>query len=328
MRVDRPATRPYVIPTHSGTKAPLSGLRSCRCEFRTQRTPPRGAEAELARRIAIDITPSDSPRGRGPRRSAGGPRRGNDRSRAEGARKHRTDPKVRAKAEQLHENGMPFQMAMAVALGRVSLNDALERLARQERVDKTMEQHDLSRALATQIVIGHASLDAVLARRRLKAHRETYRLRSCLDAALAGQETLTLEVHGKGKATGVVTKVEAYSVTLTGDDGQETEIHKLQLKYAWKPSEWKPVKKAVRIDKALAAKPVEPIARPQDRYTCSDKRLFRYMDSETPVAVTLLEGEQIKGQITWFGRYEFGLVIKGGVEITVFRHALHELGEE
>lgn len=284
----------------------------------------------MARRIAIDINPADlpRPRNRGPRKPGGGPGRRPERGRSDGGRKHRTDPKVRAKAEQLHENGMPFQLAMAVALGRVSLNDALERLARQERVDKMMEKHDLSRALATQIVIGHASLDAVLARRRLKEHREQNRLRSCLDRAKAIDAPLTLELHGKSRISGQISTIEAYSVTVTPDGGEATEIHKLQLKYAWNPSDWKAVKKAVKIDKALAAEPVDPIARPQDRYTCSDKRLFRYMDSGDAVQVTLLEGEQIKGVVTWFGRYEFGLKLKGDVEITVFRHALHDLSED
>ncbi|MFK7930571.1 MAG: hypothetical protein AB8H79_20465 [Myxococcota bacterium] len=223
---------------------------------------------------------------------------------------------------------MPFQMAMAVALGRVSLNDALERLARQERVDKMMEAHDLSRALATQIVIGHASLDMVLARRRLKEHREAFRLRSCLDEAKATAVPMTFELHNHEKATGVVTEIEPYSVSVTPEGGEPVEIHKLQLKYAWNPSDWKVIKKAVKVDKAMAKESVDPIARPQDRYTCSDKRLFRYMDTKTQVQITLLEGEQFKGEIMWFGRYEFAVQLKGGAQITVFRHALHEMTDE
>ena len=81
------------------------------------------------------------------------------------------DTNVRARAEELVATGMPFQMAMAVASGRLQLNDALERMVRQDQVLRMMERHDLSRALATQIAMGHADLDVVLARRRMDEHR-------------------------------------------------------------------------------------------------------------------------------------------------------------
>ncbi len=286
----------------------------------------------MARRIAIDIPPEDRDVRRkrgaapgGPGRDRRGPPRGGPRK-DKPEKKHRTDPKVRARAEELHDNGMPFQMAMAVALGRLSLNDALERLQRQERVEKLMEEHELSRALATQIVIGHASLDVVLSRRRMQAHREENRLRSCLDDAKDTGRPLALALHGKDKAMGIVLEVAPYSVTIQEDGAEEPrEIHKLQLKYAWDPEEWKKVRKGVRTDKDLSKAPVEPIERPQDRYTCSDKRLFRYMDDEAQVQATLLEGEVLKGTVTWFGRYEFGMMLKSDVEVTIFRHALHDL---
>ena len=224
---------------------------------------------------------------------------------------------------------MPFQMAMAVALGRVSLNDALERLARQEKVQKMMDEHELSRALATQIVIGHASLETVLSRRRMQDHREQNRLRSCLETARLTGRPIALGLHGNSKITGTVDSVAAYSVTIAPEDGGDpVEVHKLQLKYAWDPRDWKRVRKGVRTDKTLSKEPRAPIERPQDRYTCSDKRLFRYMDRAVPVMVTLLEGEQLKGTVSWFGRYEFGLLLKDGeTEVTIFRHCLHDISE-
>lgn len=253
--------------------------------------------------------------------------RGSPRKPTKPQKKHRTDPRVRARAEELAENGMPFQMAMAVALGRVSLNDALERLARQERVEKMMEEHDLSRALATQIVIGHASLDAVLSRRRMQQHREDNRMRSCLDAAQASGEPIALGLHGKDKVIGRVLRVDPYAVIVETEDGEEREIHKLQLKYAWTPDDWKGLRKAMRQNKELSKEPKQPIERPQDRYTCSDKRLFRYMDRGTIVDAVLLEGEILRGTVTWFGRYEFGMELKGEVPVTVFRHCLYSLDE-
>lgn len=233
---------------------------------------------------------------------------------------------IRERAQQLTDNGMPFQMAMAVAQGRLDLNEALERLARRADVERLMERHDISRALATQISLGHADLEAFLAKRRLQQHREANLTRSCLDQATAAGASLTLCLHGGEKHSGPMLGSEAYLVSLTDSrSGERVEVHKLQIKYAYDPDHWKRVRKVLKADKELSKNPLGPVERPQDRYTCSDKRLFRYMDEKTKVDVTLLEGEMLRGLVTWFGRYEFGLEVKEGIEVTVFRHALYKI---
>jgi sRNA-binding regulator protein Hfq len=236
-----------------------------------------------------------------------------------------SDQRIRQRAEELAESGIPFQMAMAVAQGRLTLNDALERLAQKAKVESLMGQHELSRALATQIIIGHAKLEAVLAKRRLKEHRDANLLRSCLDEAASEGEELVVGLHGQRTVRGKISEATPYGFTVTPSKGEPEEVHKLQVKYAYRPSEWKRVKKALRQDAALTKAPLEPIPRPQDRYTCSDKRLFRCMDQEIEVQVTLLEGEQFRGLLFWFGRYEFGLKVKGDVPVWIFRHAMHGL---
>lgn len=216
---------------------------------------------------------------------------------------------------------MPYQMAMAVAHGNLDLSEALERMATRDRVNRLMETHDLSRALATQVAIGHADLEQVLARRRLAEHRESHRDHSCL---VPGNGPLVLQLHGGDTAKGVVGEVAAYTFTIgEGDDARE--IHKLEAKYAYDASAWKLVKKAVKTDKRIATEGRRPEVRPQDRYSCSDKRLFGYLDRSVEVVATLLDGDVLRGTVSWFGRYEFGLMVKGGAEITVFRHALRDL---
>jgi len=236
------------------------------------------------------------------------------------------DPKLVAKkrADELVASGMPFQMAMAVAHGRITLNEALERMARLDRVNKMMEQHELSRALATQISLGHASLDQVLAKRRLAAHRTEFRDRSCLTDAVNAGTPAVLALQNR-RITALVQSVQPYTFTVLEDGkDQPEEIHKLQLKYSYQPDDWKKVRKGLKKDKAVSAAAQAPSERPQDRYTCSDKRLFRYMDKAKPVTVTTLEGDVVKGTITWFGRYEFGMDV-GGAPLVVLRHALQDL---
>lgn len=237
------------------------------------------------------------------------------------------DTAIRARADELHAAGMPHQMALAVAHGKLRLNEALERLARRDAVNRLMEKHDLSRALATQIALGQASLADVLARRRLTQHRDDNRDRSILDEAVADSRPLTLLLHGNRRAIGRVVLVDSYMFRFQPEEGEAEDLHKLQVKIAFSPDAYKKVKKSLRVDKKVQEAPAGPIARPQDRYTCSDKRLFRYLDQGTEVQATTLEGDQVRGQVTWFSRYEFGLRLKGDVELVVFRHALADLRE-
>lgn len=237
-------------------------------------------------------------------------------------RKPKTDANVRARADELVASGMPYQMAMAVAHGRMELNEALERMARKDRVNALMDRHQLSRALATQIAIGHADLDQVLARRRLDVHRHDNRDRTCL---IPGAR-LALALHDGTTLKGRVVDVEAYQVVFEAEGGEPQPIHKLKLLYVYDPSDWKGVKKGVRVDKKQGRETEPPAVRPQDRYSCSDRRLFGYLDRNVELSVALLSGEVLRGTLTWFGRYEFGLRLRTGAEITVFRHALRDVG--
>ena len=236
-------------------------------------------------------------------------------------RKERDD-KVRAKADELAQQGMPYQMAMAVAHGRMDLNDALERMARRDRVNVLMERHGLSRALATQVAIGHADLEQVLSRRRLEEHRAQNRDRTCLEAGT----TVSLALHDGRTVKGEIVRVEPYTLQVTTGPDAVEDLHKLQVKFAYDPSHWKKVKKGVKQDKRRAEGVAEPAERPQDRYSCSDRRLFGYMDHQTDIVASLLGGDVLRGVVTWFSRYEFGLKLRSDVDITVFRHALRDLG--
>jgi sRNA-binding regulator protein Hfq len=236
-------------------------------------------------------------------------------------KKPRPDLMVKSRADELVAAGMPYQMALAVAHGRIDLNAALERMALRDRVNTLMDRHALTRALATQIALGHADLDQVLSRRRLEQHRTENRERTAL---VAGTQ-LCLVLSDGSMAKGSVDAVEPYQIRL-GVDGEEArELHKLQLLYCYAPDDWKAVKKGVRVDKKRGAEPASPAVRPQDRYSCSDRRLFGYLDRSVDVNVSLVSGEHLRGQVTWFGRYEFGLKLRTDAEVTVFRHALREM---
>ncbi len=220
---------------------------------------------------------------------------------------------------------MPHLLAMDVAAGRMPLNEALERMAQADAIERLMRAHDLSRALATQVVLGHADLSAYLLRRRFEQARETHGSRSVVEAALAEARSYSWSLCGAERVEAKVVAVGAYEVELMLDDGTPRTVHKLELKYAYPVDAYKRVKKSLRRDKALSASPRRPARRPQDRFTCSDRRLFDLIVSGEEVSVVTLEGDVIDGSVRWFSRYEFALAGKGDDEIVVFRHALHRI---
>jgi sRNA-binding regulator protein Hfq len=162
----------------------------------------------------------------------------------------------------------------------------------------------------------------------MEEHRNANRQRSILEDALKERRRLVLGLHGREEVAGEVQGIDTYSVQFLPKGAEEPRsIHKLQVKYAYWPSQEKRVHRLRSTDEKLERKPMNPLERPQDRYPCSDKRLFRYVDRRIAVDATLLEGEQFTGEIGWFSRYEFQMTHKGEPVVSVFRHALYDLSE-
>ena len=115
--------------------------------------------------------------------------------------------------------------------------------------------------------------------------------------------------------------LDAYEVQV--DNGTEVQtVHKLQIKYACADTDARLVRNQIKRDKERKD-PTEPIWKPQDRYGCSDRRLFGVLDDGGSATVATLEGELFVGTAEWMGRWEFGMVLKKkGARVVIFRHAL------
>jgi len=242
-----------------------------------------------------------------------------------GRRKPRRDPEIDRRIESLiADSGLSRAVATQVALGRIELNDVLKKLALQAEVDSLIRKHDVSRALATQVALGQADLEAVLFKRRLADHFTANGNRSVLQDALDSKKKLALSLHGQRDIEARITALDRYEFHI---EGGEEPIHKLQLKWAVDVMAKKKARRTLDWDKDRKGQPFEPIWKPQDRYTCSNRRLFGYLDRQTAVEVRLIEGEIFRGRVTWAGRFEFGLAVKNKIELVLFRHALVGLAE-
>lgn len=233
---------------------------------------------------------------------------------------------VKRKADSLvRDAGIPHNLAWQVATGALSLNEVLERLARKDKVDGLMRRFDLPKSLATQVAMGQADLDHVLKKRRMESEITRSKERSFLLEATHGGVPVVLGLHGRKTQKGHIKGVDRYEFSFQdrGADAPET-VHKLQVKWACLGNDELKVRKAHKKDKARDADS-EPVWKPQDRYGCSDKRLFGYLDDCDEIVVTLLEGDRFTGTVTWMGRWEFGMELKKGAEVVIFRHALADV---
>lgn len=234
----------------------------------------------------------------------------------------------RERAEVLvKSSGLPLSLAFRVVRKELSLSEAVAQLAQHAEVENLIQRHGLNRALATQVARGEVKLEDVLRKMRQKAHLESTAQRSGLTDALTSGATMTFAVHGAKNLRGRVVGVDPYDVHVIPEEGPQLVLPKVQIKYLYPSEQYKSVRKGLKYD-AARRQVCEPILRPQERYGCSDQRLFRYLDSNTQVCVTVLEGDQFHGRVVWMTRWEFGLKVeKAGPVIVVFRHALADIGE-
>lgn len=234
----------------------------------------------------------------------------------------------RQKIDELMRKGLPQPLAQAVANGQMSANDAVVRLQRDDEADRIARVHDLPRALAMQIAMGHADLTATLRNRRVQAYVDTHGTRSVFDAASPDSAVWwSLGVLGQSTRPVRLLANERYELHVRDEAGVEERVHKTTVKYVFPTDDFKRVRKHLEYDKALRARAAEPQLRPQDRYACSDRRIGGWWDERQPVVLTTVEGEVFSGDIAWFSRYEIALTTRSGAEVVLLRHALADAHE-
>lgn len=227
---------------------------------------------------------------------------------------------LRRKATQLvAQAGIPMPLAWQVAQGRATLNEVLQRMAREDRIGQLERRHELDRGTAAQVADGTQTLEDALRRKRLAEHQAEHRDRSVLVEAHAAGGAVTLHLHGLLRHTGTLTAVDRYEVDLQTAQGVE-RIHKLQIKLVHDAGI------APALGPAALHAATEPLPRPQDRFHCSDRRLFVWLDGRTPVVLRTLEGEELRGRLSWIARWEVGVDTDAG-EVVVMRHALAAVEE-
>jgi sRNA-binding regulator protein Hfq len=105
-------------------------------------------------------------------------------------------------------------------------------------------------------------------------------------------------------------------------------IAKLDVKLMY-PAEFRgQVEKLLKTDEKVAERGLSPIAKAGERHHIKNKTLFPLIQEKVVVFVTLLEGEVVRGLIGGFSRYEIMVKLKGGIPVTVLRHAVYDIRDK
>lgn len=105
-------------------------------------------------------------------------------------------------------------------------------------------------------------------------------------------------------------------------------IAKLEVKLMY-PAEFRgQVEKLLKTDEKVAERGMSPIAKPGERNHIKNRTLFPLMRENVVVFVTLFEGEVVRGLIGGFSRYEIMVKLKGGIPVTVLRHAVYDIRDK
>ena len=215
---------------------------------------------------------------------------------------------------------------LSTGFDEVALEDSVEILFDWGRVHRLMFRHQLDRSTATQVVQGLVSIDKVLHRRRCKEHLAKHRSKCFFNKAARDGRPRLFAMHGQVVRMVRVKAVRQYDVDFLplGHDmkpsGDLQTAHKLQFKFGAHLEHASKMSDAIQFCHRSSSS-AETIAKPQDRYFISDRKLFGWLDAASRICVKTLEGDMVKGTVSWIGRWEIGVSVNDA-ELIVFRHAL------
>lgn len=259
-----------------------------------------------------------------------------------GPRTHRAREKpadsLAAKAEEIAKrSGLPLALAMDVATGTCSINEALHRLMRSDKADRLVRSHGLSKAVALSVVDGKTTLEKALLRKGLETCEARQPDRSALlDLRIAGQPGCFF-TFGEEPLSARVTAVDKYEVVLAPEGSlEERRLPKHALRFVATQLTAPEVQRLVGTSPEVADLKLGPSTSYRDRFRSSKSILFAHHRDHVPTRVVIRDGTVLTGFVGWFGKWEFELQLvdsrkakpakaKPIGSVVVFRHSMYSL---
>lgn len=151
---------------------------------------------------------------------------------------------------------------------------------------------------------------------------------SIFDQALASKEHWELHLHGHRIINAIFLENLKYDVKVQIEEGGEELLAKTDIKIIYPKNLSESVRSLLKTDEKIRNLSLDPIIPPSKRHHIKNKSLFPLMKDRRLLFFTLLEGEIVRGIPAGFSRYEISVNLKGGVPVTILRHAVYDLRDK
>ncbi len=156
---------------------------------------------------------------------------------------------------------------------------------------------------------------------------EKYHL-SVFDKALESQEPWDLHLHNHLILTTRIAGNRKYDLEIEGNKEVDRVLPKVTVKLLYPAALRDAARPLIKTENRVKDLKLESLPSPRTRYHIKNKSLFPLMHEGKAVFFTLLEGEILKGIIADFSRYDISVKLKGGIPVTILRHAIYDLSDK
>ncbi|MBW1981258.1 MAG: hypothetical protein JRJ12_08540 [Deltaproteobacteria bacterium] len=168
----------------------------------------------------------------------------------------------------------------------------------------------------------------------LQEYLDQHYHRSVFEEAVADAADRVLHVHGGEILVARIVENTPYDIGILpsgekqGGGSEPLTMPKLDVKLVYPAEIKEKVAKRLKNDAKVEKLQLAPSLSARDRHHIKNKSLYPLMKERVVVFFTLLGGEIVRGLIAAFSRYEITVNLKGGVPVTILRHAVYDLRDK
>ena len=239
----------------------------------------------------------------------------------------RASEKIRSQAKILQDKqGIPYPKALQVAAGQRTLSQVLQEMLREESIRQLLARHPIDKSRAILVVDKRRSLDEVLIKLRARQNILSIPGHARLQKLLEDHLPVALQVDPDQIALGQILEIGQYELRLQPPQGEIATLRKLDLHFFFEAKDLAQVQKAIKLDRAVLARNLQPEMSPGKRAHFKHAVFQRLVESQEDCVLTTRRGHALRGKVVRFDLYEVDLKLSKGPLVTCCRHALGAVG--
>ena len=228
--------------------------------------------------------------------------------------------------EVVDKSGIPMAEAMLVATGKKTLSEVLLYLQLKDKLLRLEKSGDLLPNLRGEVLAGRYSLEEALLMVRLrKRKREPDYMLCHFDSFHDENSSVGIAVVQRRLLWGKVVAHGPFDVTIEPPSGPPETVVKHDIKFYFAASHKKSVLKKINWGKGGDMVEAGYLRVIRNRVKIKARKFQEAYDADRTIRWVSVEGDAVRGRVTWIGRYEVAVEVAPGVPVIVMRHSSREL---